>query len=217
MFDWLNAGISHGYITATNCADCPHYAVDVATKFHTPVTALLSGTVVSQRTGLPWGTEVFIKPDNGEPQYYYYHLDTLNTQPGQHVNSGDIIGLSGGQNVGGANPSSPTMSSGPHTHVGFFTSFTDTQLGSRPFGPDITPLIQSLQNGGQPPSSVSSVPAPPIAGTSFFTQIGQKIGLFLVGIIFLFLGFYLLFEKQVKAGMQKTADTAKKALEVAAL
>ncbi len=110
FFDWLRYGISHGYETGSNCADCPHYAVDIGTPYHTPITALWSGTVTSQRTGLPWGTEVFVKPDNGLPTYYYYHLDQLNTSVGQHLNAGDVIGLSGGQNSGGSNPSSSTYS-----------------------------------------------------------------------------------------------------------
>lgn len=201
QFDWLNVGIFHGYITSNNCNDCPHYAVDIPTTYHTPITALLSGTVLSQRTGLPWGTEIFIKPDNGMPEYYYYHLDTLNTHVGQHLNAGDVIGLSGGQNIGGSNPSSTSMSSGPHTHVGFFTNFKDTPLGSRPFGPDITSLINTLKSGGQVQGNISSgessVPSPSQSGISFFSNLGQKAGLFVIALIFIIIGFYMLFSKQI--------------------
>lgn len=210
MFDWLNYPITHGYIADTGCNDCPHYAVDIGTPFHTPITALESGTVVSQRTGLPWGTELFIKPDNGSPEYYYYHLDIINTQVGQHVNAGDVVGLSGGQNTGGSNPSNPSMSSGVHTHVGKFESFVDTPIGSRPFGPDITPLINTLKSGGEIPSNISSgeVPAPPQTGTSFFIGVGQKIGILIVGLVLAIMGFYILFSKQINNTVKKTVEIA---------
>lgn len=147
-FRWLAFGISHGYISSSNCADCPHYADDIGTPYHTPVTALFSGTVVSQRTGIAWGSEIFIKPDDTSlPEYYYYHLDILETTAGSHVEAGQTIGLSGGQNSGGTNPTTPEFSSGPHTHVGFFSKWVLTSVGTRPYGPDITPWVSALSSG----------------------------------------------------------------------
>ena len=147
-FSWLAYGITHGYIASSGCSDCPHYADDIGTPFHTQVTALFSGVVVSQKTGLAWGTEIFIMPDDRSlPEYYYYHLDILETRTGEHVTAGQVIGLSGGQNSGGSNPTTPEFSSGPHTHVGFFTHWVLTPIGVRPYGPDITPYIQQLVSG----------------------------------------------------------------------
>ncbi len=214
FFDWLRYGISHGYETGSNCADCPHYAVDIGTPYHTPITALWSGTVTSQRTGLPWGTEVFVKPDNGLPTYYYYHLDQLNTSVGQHLNAGDVIGLSGGQNSGGSNPSSSTYSSGVHTHVGFFQSYRSSANGGRPFGPDITPYIHALLGGvisgstDTPPSSSTTSSS---TATSDLARWGEKIGLFLLALSLLGFGFYLLFQKQVNEAVKKTGSVAVKA------
>lgn len=136
--------------------DTPHFADDVQTPFHTPITALLSGTV--KTADFPaWGGEVFIQPDIGGPQYYYYHLDTENVKVGQHVDKGQLVGLSGGQNSGGQHPVSTAWSSGPHTHVGYFTKFVTTQCDSglcgRPYGPDITPLLKQgapLTSGDTP-------------------------------------------------------------------
>ena len=169
-FQWLSYGITHGYIPTSNCNDCPHYAVDIGTPFHTSVTALFSGLVLSQKTGLRWGTELFIKPDDmSVPEFYYYHLDILNTQPGQHVNAGDVIGLSGGQNAGGSNPTTPEYSSGPHTHVGLFTEYVMTANGQRPYGPDITPYIQALASGQLAPGGTTPL------SNGGLTQLGENI------------------------------------------
>lgn len=153
---WFQYPIGHGYITQYEGAgtDTPHFADDVETPFHTPLTALLSGTVkqadYATWSGQPGGGEVFIQPDAGGPEYYYYHLDELDVSPGQHVQAGQMVGLSGGQNSGGMHNVSPMWSSGPHTHVGYFTQYTNTPAGSRPYGPDITPLLHDVggPNGG---------------------------------------------------------------------
>jgi murein DD-endopeptidase MepM/ murein hydrolase activator NlpD len=149
-YGWLAYPITHGYITTYQGAntDTPHYANDIGTPYHTPITALFAGTVVSQRTHIAWGTEVFIQPtDKKLPQYYYYHLDVLQTKVGQKVNAGQTIGLSGGQNSGGSNPTQRAYSTGPHTHVGFFTKWVATPIGTRGYGPDITPYVHSLAKG----------------------------------------------------------------------
>ena len=219
MFDWLGYGISHGYIPSGGCNDCPHYATDIGTPYHTPITALFSGTVVSQRTGLGWGTEIFIKPDNPAiPEYYYYHLDTLNTRTGQHLNAGDVIGLSGGQNSGGSNPSSTTFSTGPHTHVGFWSSWIAVPgLGTRPFGPNITPYILAFARGASTANiatdtSSSTSPAGASGSSDWQTQFhteGIKIGLFLIAFIVAGFGGYVLFQKQADALLHKGLDAAK--------
>ena len=48
MTAWYDDGIGHGYITTYQGAgtDTPHYAYDLETPFHTPLTAPLAGTVV---------------------------------------------------------------------------------------------------------------------------------------------------------------------------
>lgn len=228
LFDWLSYGISNGFYPqyTPGVNDSPHYAVDVPTPFHTPITALWSGTVQSQRTGLPWGTEIFIKPDNGGPVYYLYHLDQLYTTVGEHLNAGQVIGLSGGQNSGGLNPSSPQESSGVHTHIGFFTQFQTfskpTGDVTIPTGPDITPYIQALaQSGtsGYPSgSSSSSSPASPWdallqpLGTSL--QQGAEVAMLVtVALLLGYFGFKLLTGLNVgnmtKAASSKVKDVAK--------
>jgi murein DD-endopeptidase MepM/ murein hydrolase activator NlpD len=213
-FDWLNAGISHGFFSTLvpGVGDTPHFANDINTAYHTPITALFTGTVVSERTGLPWGTEIFVKPDDpGIPEYYYYHLDTLSVVPGQKVTAGQQIGLSGGQNSGGSNPSSPDMSTGPHTHVGFFTQYINTPIGSRPFGPDITPYIKALMSGQPPPDTGGSTPQPStgvtVAGFNL-SGFAEKAGLFLVALLLVGFGAYLIFKKQIDSAVGTAVKTA---------
>ncbi len=232
MFDWLAYGVSHGYYPSyvANIGDTPHWANDLATPFHTPVTALWSGTVVEQKTGLPWGTEVFIQPDNKNlPEYYYYHLDTLSTHAGQHISAGEMIGLSGGQNSGGSNPSTRDMSSGPHTHVGFFTQWKRVQLGqgvygTRPSGPDISPYIQALSKGQSVPggnintsdsSNGSNPGSTPQVQSANLQGFAVKAGLFLAALVLLIFGTYLMFKPQADEMIHKGVDAGKKAAEVA--
>lgn len=110
------------------------HGADLETPIDTPITALLPGTV-TDISSPSWGKQVTWKldqPYNGIPYMYQIHLDAVNPvlQVGSHVNAGDLIGWSGGANsaaqVGNAtNPTGthyyddPSMSSGPHTEVGF--------------------------------------------------------------------------------------------------
>ena len=145
---WISYPITNGYSTTQipGNGDSPHYAVDIATPYHTAIQALVSG-VVKIADYQAWGGQVFIANDAGGPQWYVYHLDQISVSVGQHVNLGDIIGLSGGQNGYGSHPTLPQWSTGPHTHTGWFTKYLNTPIGSRPYGPDITPYITRLQNG----------------------------------------------------------------------
>lgn len=174
--------ITHGYTTNTNCGDCPHFADDIGTPFHTPIGSLVSGTVTQADyavwSGLPGGGEVFIQPDAGGNKWYVYHLDLIQVRVGQHVNIGDIIGLSGGQNSGGLHNVSPVYSSGAHTHTGWFDG---TFIMNKPHGPDITPYIQALKAGNIPaPGSVTSVgqaagPYVPLTYTTLTSQVHNTL------------------------------------------
>lgn len=205
---WYNDPIGHGYITSYQGpgTDSPHFADDVETPFHTPITALESGTVKQADyavwSGQPGGGEVFIKPDDGSTEYYYYHLDELDVSNGQHVAAGQVVGLSGGQNAGGAHPVSPMWSSGPHTHVGYFQKYVQTPAGGRPYGPDITPLLQHATPGnpldsvqslgstsGSSSGSCSGISMPGILGGQCIDQSAlYRVGFVVVGLLLIFLG-----------------------------
>lgn len=209
---WYANPISHGYYSAYDPKtwDTPHYAVDIATPFHTPITAMKSGKVV-QSDYAPWGGEVFIQPDDGSTEYYYYHFDVDEVKTGQHVNAGDLVGLSGGQTSGGSHPVTDGESTGPHTHIGYFTKFVSTPIGTRPYGPDITSTIQSLNltglpsNGGTPASNSTSSSDPIVTAQHALT----RIGIFLVAMAIIGAGAYLLFQKQINAAVKKVKGSVK--------
>lgn len=157
---WYEYPVTHGYITSYQGpnTDTPHYAEDIGTPFHTPLTAILPG-IVETANYQAWGGQIFIKPDNPNfPEYYYYHPDEIDVHVGEHVAAGQEIGLSGGENPGfpGAeHPAQPQFSSGPHTHVGWFDKYVSTPIGQEPFGPDPSNLLAMAQGG----SNVSTVPS----------------------------------------------------------
>jgi murein DD-endopeptidase MepM/ murein hydrolase activator NlpD len=199
VINWTQYPIGHGYITSYQGpgTDTPHYADDVETPFHTPITALESGTIAQADyaiwSGQPGGGEVFVKPDDGSTEYYFYHLDDLYVQSGQHVQAGQVVGLSGGQNSGGDHNVSPMWSSGPHLHVGYFTNYISTPAGSRPYGPDITPLLSGglVMGHATPLSNVGGIPTPfgTIGGVALpSADTLYRLGFVLLGVFFLLLG-----------------------------
>jgi murein DD-endopeptidase MepM/ murein hydrolase activator NlpD len=205
---WYNLPITHGYIQNYDPAqwDTPHYAVDIGMPQDTPITAIKSGKVVQADYaiwgGKPGGGEVWIQPDDGSTEYYFYHLDQNDVTSGQHVKAGDVVGLSGGQNSGGSHPADPTWSSGPHLHVGYFTKWQSTPIGTRPYGPDITPAIKNLAIGGNVPDS--STATQNIAGFTIPSTrtIGVNVGVFIGAIVLIFAGAFFLFQKQIMGGIK---------------
>lgn len=106
--------------------------VDIATPYHTPVTALYPGSVrFAGRTQWACGssggevTVVCNVPGQGVMTSYYLHLDTVMVAPGDTVRQGQVVGLSGGQLGYGNWPvvncpqQGDIYSTGPHTEFGF--------------------------------------------------------------------------------------------------
>lgn len=228
MTNWFDHPITHGYYPNYDptVPDTPHYAVDIGLPQDTPITAIKSGKVVQADyavwSGQPGGGEVWIQPDDGSAEYYYYHFDQNKVSAGQHVNAGDVVGLSGGQNSGGSHPTSTEWSTGPHVHVGYFTSWTNTPVGTRPEGPDITPTITYLKMGGYgngipTPTQQQVIAASSNASASQLAKTAMvKIAVFLVALVIIGGGAYLVFRKQIKAGIEKGKDLAEKAAVLAA-
>jgi murein DD-endopeptidase MepM/ murein hydrolase activator NlpD len=149
---WYLFQKTHGYITkfAGNGTDTPHYAIDFGAPMDTPFFFLESGTI-DKESYQPWGGEVFEKPDAGGPEEYVFHLDQINVVPGQHVQAGEVVGLSGGQTSGGSHPTSSQYSTGPHIHFGRFTNYVSTPDPNNPtipFGPDPSPLLAQAEQSG---------------------------------------------------------------------
>lgn len=212
---WFDYPITNAY-SATAVAgnwDTPHYADDIATPFHTPITALEAGTI-KQADYAAWGGEIFIQPDNGGPEYYYYHLDENNVADGQHVNAGDILGLSGGENPGypGAlHPADPQYSTGPHTHIGEWTAWTSGPNGTIPYGPDITPLLNQIKTGQQSLPTVSNLQAAsatvaPVINEAAAASALVRIGLFLLLLVLFGGGLYIAFSGQIDQGIRRVVQ-----------
>jgi len=229
---WLNYPVTHGYYATydPNIADTPHYALDIGTPFHTPITAIESGTVI-QADYAAWGGEIFVKPDNGSEEYYVYHLDQNSVSPGQHVNAGDLLGLSGGENPGypGAlHPAAPEWSDGLHTHIGLFTNWASTPIGTRPQGPDPSALIQGLKVGQVVGSTKGSLSTDPVTSTPLggslptlpdvqggLQSMFVRAGLFLVVLVVLGGGLYIAFKDQINDTAVTAARTVGKAAVLA--
>lgn len=219
--EWYQFPITHGFIPTFQGlgTDTPHYAVDIGTPFHTPITALLPGTVV-QEDYASWGGEIFIKPDDPQyPEYYIYHPDRLEVFTGQHVTAGQEIALSGGENPGypGAeHPAQTQWSSGPHTHVGWFTRWQSTTIGTRPYGPDFMPFLNAVKTGKVPvppstpaPASTGAQPTPGSGNWTAIIQSGLvRAALFMVALILIGFGFYMIFEKQVDGVAKRAVELA---------
>jgi len=209
MTAWYNLPVTHGFFSEYNPSiwDTPHFAVDIGMPVDTPITAFKSGKVVQADYaywgGQPGGGEVWIQPDDGSTEYYFYHLDENDVSSGQHVNAGDKVGLSGGQNVGGQHPAAPEWSSGPHLHVGYFTEWKSTPIGTRPYGPDITTTIKNLATGGIPPDTMSATQT--IAGFTIPStrSIGLYVGVFILAVVFILAGSFILFQKQIMGAIHR--------------
>lgn len=211
---WYDNPITNGFsaVAIPGNWDTPHYGIDIGLPMDTPITDLLPGTVVKSDYA-PWGGEVFVKLANGLEEYFY-HLDQLAVSVGQTVAPGQLIGLSGGQNSGGAHPISTLYSDGPHLHFGI----TNGQVVAGPAGQqyagiDPTSIITAAKNGtlaGIGTGGVSDVinqAASAIGGSvidlsgvnSFLTKIEStdlwvRVGLVLAGVVVLILGLGLFFK-----------------------
>lgn len=119
------------------------HGVDLGTPLNTPMTAIFSGTVTDVSGFAPsgsgtstsgWGGQVTWKLDNpspahGAPYEYVIHLNALNPalKIGSHLNSGDLVGWTGGEIPGQTTTpaptgqytiDNPTYSTGQHTEIG---------------------------------------------------------------------------------------------------
>ena len=84
-----------------------HQGLDYAVREGTPVSALNSGTVLLARPMYFEGNCVVL--DHGQGLLsLYMHLSKIDVKDGEHVTSGQVIGLSGGTG----------RATGPHLHVG---------------------------------------------------------------------------------------------------
>lgn len=121
--------------------------VDIGTPFHSLITALAPGTVISESFG-GFGARIDIKTSKGITEYYQ-HLDTIlsGLKVGSKVELGQALGLSGGQLSGGSRPNSPANSSGPHVEFGAYSG-DKTPLDPYLAEPSLLAKLLPTLNGG---------------------------------------------------------------------
>lgn len=205
-----------------------NHLVDIGTPFGTQIQSIVSGTITNYEY-TPWGGQITMKldnPINGVPYAFYIHLDSLNPNigVGQHINVGDLIGISGGQNSGGTHPETTFYSTQPQTGFGLshgpvFGS-GDGWVQFPLQHPELNPtaFLNSIRAGQSPLfggtsgfmtsnlTSVVSQAAQP--GTQFFSQLGQKLGLILFALVLIVVGFTLVFSKQLDGYFNKSKEVA---------
>ena len=90
-----------------------HEGIDIIAPKGSPAVASAKGTITRVEENPLGGKVIFLRPDNAPYSLYYAHLDSQIATLGQHVNTGDVIGLTG--NTGNAQF---TVS---HLHFGIYT------------------------------------------------------------------------------------------------
>lgn len=176
-----------------------------------PVTSLYSGTVTSvQRTS--WGqTVVTMKMDNPinalATHTFYEHMHDSTVQIGQRVQAGDLIGhanyLGEGANLGVGFYSGDVYGSG--------TAWNTLQNDLKPGGAGLlnpSKILGSLEGGNTSVLQTGTTQPTTSCGQwdigCMIKTAGEAIAIFLIALVMIILGFYLLAEKQV-TGLAKKA------------
>lgn len=208
-------------------------------SFKQPVGSISGGRVVYVGDGGYPGSSIgkivqVLMPDGR--LVHYQHLYDSSVVTGQVIQPGTVIGHGGGcptggypaNNVGNACTFTDQYSTGQHIEVRLSTSYNPAggvwsqnwinplgafqQLGNAAYGGPLPPVATgtsgSVASGG---AIVAPVPA-----NTFFTDIGQKIGLMLLALTFVGVGFYLLFSQQINNAVGNIKNTAEKAAEIGA-
>ena len=120
-----------------------HDGFDMAVPQGTPYYAIASGTVILARWNGGLGYNVQIDHGNGVISIYG-HSSKLIVHEGQHVNAGDLLGLTG--NTG--------FSFGPHLHLGININgkLVDPAAFMLKHGVDLQRRIQVIDGGVLPPA-----------------------------------------------------------------
>ena len=214
----------------------PKPDVNVQAPAGTPITALLPGTVsgVNSIGGAipPYGAVVTVKlqtPINNLATHTaYLHLARVapNITPGQWVNSGDVIGYSGGVKPAGSQPAYPgfALYNGDYYGQGAAWNLMTLQNVTGPLNP--LPILQGAATGNLNPANPGQ-PAPNVlqaAGSGISSTVsgwlsgvqplgvswGEHIAIFLVALLMIGGGLYLLAGPEIKQGVQAVAGTAAK-------
>ena len=142
---WLSH-IGQNYSPSRSKTGAPlgEWGIDVTLPLDTPVYAVASGPVLAKF--FYGGGGVVSTEEAPGTALYYQHLD--NIAPGilsgavTRVQAGQLIGWSGGQNVGGSHPSTTEFSTWPHIEVGVNAPWKGWQSEGQSQNP--IPLLASI-------------------------------------------------------------------------
>lgn len=176
-----------------------------------PIVNLLPGTVTSvQKTS--WGQTVVTvaldTPINTLATHQFYeHMSSASVQVGQHLNSGDLVGYNNP-------PGQVPLGYGFYTGdvYGSGSAWTTLQNDLCPGCANLlnpVALLNAMKNGGSVPTA-GGVPAPAMPASTFFNQIGQRIGLFILSLVLIGAGMYITFTKQINHAVGSSVKTAVK-------
>lgn len=187
-----------------------------------PITNLLPMTVTSVRQ-TSWGQTVVTgrldSPLNSlATDQFYEHLSSASVSVGQHLSPGDLVGYNNPQ---GSVPIGYGLY--PGDVYGSGSGWDLLQKDLAPGGAGLlnpTSIIQSFASNGSG-AGVSYLSSTGSSGSTTpaisWGPIGQKAGLFILGLAMLLIGLYVLFQSQIDSGVKKAFSGAKKAAEVAAV
>ena len=178
IFKMLTYPITTHFGEIDNFHSTPHSGIDYACPVGTPAQSVSDGTVSSVGV-YPWlGESIRIKAA-GAREWVYGHLSHVNVSTGQHVNSGDELGLTGGV------PGTPGAghSTGPHIHITLIsngkivdpTAMLST-AGSNDGGGWLSNLGKVFTTTG---TDLAGLPHPPTMGEMIFNGIGNCLTTFI--------------------------------------
>jgi hypothetical protein len=205
-----------------------HSGVDIGTPNNTPLYLPYDGKVI-QAEYKPWGGQIAVLTKQG--MMVFLHTNEIDVAPGQQYHAGEVLGTSGG-GVGdkllgpGGSVMTATQqsdfggySTGYHTHFSVF-NVTDINGINAALSGNVNRLnpenfVQSfitnkpIMTGTSTPNSTDQgAPAGPALNLDFASGLGAKIGIFLLALVMVIFGFYLLFQKQVNQAVGTAKDLA---------
>lgn len=192
-----------------------------------PVGAIQGGQVVY--VGAPYANDPnhsslgyvvqILGPDGN--LYHYQHLESPNVQQGDTIQPGQVVGLSGGCPVGAYNGQggcnwTDAWSTGPHIEVRLAPYNANggvwNQAWQNPYStflqmgggtPTTTP---TGTGGGQSPQSANGSTAATIS--TGLTSFAQRAGIFVLSLVLVGAGAFLLFKNQIEGAAKKGVEVA---------
>lgn len=199
---------------------------NIQTKTFQPIGALLPGTVTNVDTSSPWGYAVTVKLDkplnNLATHTAYLHLGQVSVSQGQHVNVGDVLGTAGAQP--GFQQAGMGFALYPGDAYGRGSEWANMTVpnltGNGLLNP--VPLLNQARGIAVGPQGQSQGPAAALQGQyqpngapcqgldigCWASWIGEHIAIFMIALVLIIVGFFLLAEKQTT----ELAKTVGKAL-----